>query len=73
MTQVQPWPTFVNPRSTTKCFHNLHGQSTDFHFLINLLKLINEFTCFISRGTVFHITGPKYLRAFFPNNSVFTL
>ena len=44
-----------------------------FHFLIDFLKLFNEFTCFISKGTVFHITEPKYIRVLFPNNSVLTL
>ena len=43
-----------------------------FQFLIKFLKQIRDFIIFNCNGTVFHITGPKYLSVHFPYNSVLT-
>ena len=52
--------------------HNLQGQLLGFQFLIKFLKSFSDFNCFNCNGTVFHITGPKYLSVHFPYNSVLT-
>ena len=50
----------------------MQGQLLGFQFLIKVLKPFRDFICFNCKGTVFHITGPKYLSVHFPYNSVLT-
>ena len=51
--------------------HILHGQFSVIHFLIPPLKEDKGDFCFISAGTIFQISGPKFEMVSKPFHSVF--
>ena len=49
----------MKPSSGINVLHNLHGHAKKLNFLISRLKITMFSDCFISKGTRFHILGPR--------------
>ena len=54
------------PNPCTQFLHNLQGHLDGTHFLISVLKCF-KWDIFLSlSGTIFQMSGPKYLKEFSP-------